>query len=343
MPRDRRVLLVLQRDARRLAVHGDELVALLDEELHDVVGDLVGHLLVRRQDVLDDGHRVVLLLARIHLRRDDAGGVEVAVLLVHLGHEVGRVDQLDLDAGARAEIGHCRGRQAADPEVGVDLAVLDGVGGLRDAEPLAAHVLVLVEARGLDATKCENLGGAAGRTGGDALALEVGHLLDALALDRHDMHAVRVEHHQLADRERLALELVFALERVIGRVDLRQRHLGLLRADELHVVDRTAGHARGRRVAEILGQHVPHAAAERVVDAAGAAGRDHDVGLLCERRRRRAAPCPQQATRPRQEILCDPSGNSSFGLLRPARCGRAGWMRCFIRTAAAMIKPIVAV
>src|SRR5262245_48519468 len=54
MPRDRRVLrrLVLQRDAVGLGVDGDELVALLDEGLDDVVGDLVRHLGVGDQDVL---------------------------------------------------------------------------------------------------------------------------------------------------------------------------------------------------------------------------------------------------------------------------------------------------
>jgi hypothetical protein len=52
--------------------------------------------------------------------------------------------------GVGPEIGDGRGRQSADPEVRVDLAVLDGVGGFGDAEALATHVLVLVEAGGLD-------------------------------------------------------------------------------------------------------------------------------------------------------------------------------------------------
>jgi hypothetical protein len=34
----------------------------------------------------------------------------------------------------------------------------------------------------------------------------------------------------------------------------------------------------------MLGQHIGHAAAERIVDAAGAAGRDRDRGLLREGR-----------------------------------------------------------
>ena len=54
------------------------------------------------------------------------------------------VDHLDLDPGRVGEIGdRCR-RQPAHPEERVDLPVLDGVHRLRDAEPLARHVAVLV-------------------------------------------------------------------------------------------------------------------------------------------------------------------------------------------------------
>src|SRR5206468_157795 len=81
MPGNRRVLrrLVLERDARGFAVHGDELVTLLDEGPDDVVGDLVGHLGVGDQDILDHADGVVLVLAGIGLRRDHALRVQAAV------------------------------------------------------------------------------------------------------------------------------------------------------------------------------------------------------------------------------------------------------------------------
>ena len=119
------VHLVGELDGLGLAVHGDQIVAVLDEGLDDVVGDLVRHAGVGDQDVLHRRDLVVLVLARIGLGRDDVGAVDAAVLGVHLVEHVGVVDQLDLDAGGGAEIGDRRGRQAADPEVGVDLAVLD--------------------------------------------------------------------------------------------------------------------------------------------------------------------------------------------------------------------------
>ena len=117
------------------------------------------------------------------------------------------------------------------------------------------------------------------------LPFEVGHLLDAPALDRHHMHAVRIEHHQGADIDRIALELVLALQRIDRGVDHHHRELGLLGADQLEIVDRAAGDAGGRGSARhVFGQHVRHAAAERIVDAAGAAGRDADVELLLRQR-----------------------------------------------------------
>src|ERR1041384_7855559 len=48
----------------------------------------------------------------------------------------------------------------------------------------------------------------AARAGRHALALQVGHLGDARALDRDHMHPVRVHHHERAHRHRLAVELV---------------------------------------------------------------------------------------------------------------------------------------
>ena len=103
-------------------------------------------------------------------------------------------------------------------------------------------------------------GGAAGRAGGDALALEVGHFLDPGAFDGHHVHAVRVEHHQRAHFDRTALELVLALERVERGVDHHERDLPLLRADQFEIVDRAAGHAGGRL-------HPGHVLTSQLMDA----------------------------------------------------------------------------
>ena len=99
------------------------------------------------------------------------------------------------------------------------------------------------------------------------------------------MHTIRVEHHQGADIDRIALELVFALERVNRGVDHHHGDFALLGADQLEIVDRAAGDAGGGGEARhVLGQHVGHAAAERIVDAAGAASGDGDGGLLLRQR-----------------------------------------------------------
>src|SRR5215831_3404152 len=188
------------------------------------------------------------------------------------------IDQLDLHVRRGAEIGYRGGGQPADPEEGVDLAVLECVDGFGDPEPLALHVLVLVEPGGLDDAERHHLGRAAGRAGGHALALEVGQFLDPGAFDAHHVHAVRVEHHERADLDRAALELVLALERIERGVNHHERDFALLRTDQFEIVDRAAGHARGRlHPGHVFGQHIRHAAAERVIDPAGTAGRDGDI------------------------------------------------------------------
>src|SRR4026209_1595867 len=74
----------------------------------------------------------------------------------------------------------------------------------RPAAPLALHVLVLVQPRGFDDAEREHFGRAAARSGGHALAFHVCDLRDPGALDRHDVHAVRVEHRERTHRNRLA-------------------------------------------------------------------------------------------------------------------------------------------
>src|SRR6185369_10479763 len=121
-------------------------------------------------------------------------------------------------------------------------------------------------------------GRAARRAGRDALALQVAHLRDAAAVDADDVHAVGVEDHERAQRHLVALELVLAAVRVLAGVRHREGDVRLAAADELQVVDRAAGDLGGRlHAGDVLRQHRGDAAAHRVVDAAGAAGRDRDV------------------------------------------------------------------
>jgi hypothetical protein len=96
------------------------------------------------------------------------------------------------------------------------------------------------------------------------------------------MHAVRVHHHQRADRHRLAAELVLALQRVLAGIGHGHGEVRLAGADELQVGDRAAGHLRRcLHAVDVLRQHGRHAAAQWVVHPARAAGADGDV--LCLR------------------------------------------------------------
>ena len=78
------------------------------------------------------------------------------------------------------------------------------------------------------------------------------------------------------------VNLSSAVHRIPGRVDLGEAQVGLARPDQLQVGDRAARHLRGRRDArQLLADDVAEAAAERIVDAAGAAGGDRKLlGLL---------------------------------------------------------------
>ncbi len=152
---------------------------------------------------------------------------------------------------------------------------------LGDAETLALHVLVLVETSGLDDAEGHDFRGAARGAGGHALALEIGHGVDAGAFDGHDMHAVGVDDQERLQRNLAALELVFTLVSIQRCVSHGEAKLALSRADELEVVHGAAGDF-GRRLhaRQVLREHVGDRAAERIVHAAGAAGSDRHRLLL---------------------------------------------------------------
>ena len=80
----------------------------------------------------------------------------------------------------------------------------------------------------------------------------------------------------------------------------RERDFGLAGVDELQVVDRAAGDfGRGLQARDVLRQDVGHAAAQRVVHAAGAAGGDRDAVALLGRRGRRDRECGRRESRKR--------------------------------------------
>ena len=175
-------------------------------------------------------------------------------------------------------IGDRCGRQAADPEERVDLLVFDRVDRFGNTEPLARHVLVAIQPCRLDHAECHHFGRAARRAGRNALALEVAHLVDARALDRDHVHAVRVQDHQRSERHLVALKLLLALVGIQRRVSHRKPDIRLAAADQLQVVDRTAGDfGGGLHTRNVLGKHVGDAAAHGVINAAGATGADRNV------------------------------------------------------------------
>ena len=133
----------------------------------------------------------------------------------------------------------------------------------------------------LDHAEGEDLGAAAGRAGRDALALQVLELGDAVAFERHDLHQVDVHDDQGPDRQLLG-KLVPAVDGIDRGVDLGEGDVGIARADQLHVVERAAGHLGGRSDAgNLLGDDGAEAARQRIVDAAGAAGGNRELfGLL---------------------------------------------------------------
>src|SRR2546426_4511664 len=122
------VALVLQIEVLRLGMHPNQIVLVLEQCFHDVVSELIGQLRVGDQHVPygDDLRRH--LLAGIGLRRDRVLDIQRTVFLDHCVERIGVIDQLQLDSGRGAEIGHRGCRQAADPEERIELLVLDRVG-----------------------------------------------------------------------------------------------------------------------------------------------------------------------------------------------------------------------
>jgi hypothetical protein len=182
------------------------------------------------------------------------------------------IDQLDLDARCSTEVGHGRGWQTTNPEECIDLAILDGVDRLGDAEALALHILSLSRPAASITRNAMTSVALPARTGRYALAFEVGYVFDARPFDRDHMHLVRIEHHQRANRDFRALEFVLALVGIKRSVNHREGDFAVAGIDQLEIVDRSRRSLQPwPESRQRLRQNVGETAAERIVDAAGAA------------------------------------------------------------------------
>ncbi len=277
--------LAFQLEVRGGLVNGHQVLFLLEEGFHDLVGDLLLHVGVADEDIPHLGGGHFLFLAGVALGRDDARRVERAVLRGHLGHGVAVADELERDARGGAQVGDRGRRDAAVPEIGVDLAVFQRAGGFRGTEPVAGDVLVRVDAGGLKDAQTLDLGAAARGTRGHPLALQVRDLVDPLALEGHEVHGVRVEHRE-GPQGQLLLELALGLGGVETHIGHDERHVGLLGTDEQAVVDGGGGHlGGGLGLGDVLGDDVGDGAAQRIVDAPGPARGDRQPVLFLGVRR----------------------------------------------------------
>ena len=108
----------------------------------------------------------------------------------------------------------------------------------------ALDVLLRMHPHRLEHAKGDLLGGAVRDASRHALPFQVSERVDAGALDRDDVHAVGVRHHERPHRHRPTRELALpgeALQRYIGR---GKRHDRRLLLHELHIRHRAGGGLR---------------------------------------------------------------------------------------------------
>ena len=136
----------------------------------------------------------------------------------------------------------------------------------------------------LEHAKGDLLGGAVRDANRHALPFQVSERVDAGALDRDDVHAVGVRHHERPHRHRPTRELALpceALQRHIGR---GKRHDRRLLVHELQIRHRAGGGLGVDRIPRhVLRQDVRHPAPEQGVDTARRTGRDRDRDSLLRR------------------------------------------------------------
>src|SRR6185369_5924135 len=96
--------------------------------------------------------------------------------------------------------------QAAAPEEGIDLSVLQRVRGLRHSQALPRNVLLRINAIGLKDSECGNFSAAAWGPGADNLAFEILHRLDWTRSERDDVSVVFIERGTCANGQSGVLE-----------------------------------------------------------------------------------------------------------------------------------------
>src|SRR5207247_5262913 len=100
--------------------------------------------------------------ARVDLFQDHCLEVQVSIGLLQLGDGGVQGNQPDAEAGGRGQVQYRGRRQAAAPEEGVDLAVLDRVDRFLHAEALLADVAIGIEAGRPEDPHRRDLGATAG-------------------------------------------------------------------------------------------------------------------------------------------------------------------------------------
>ena len=180
-----------------------------------------------------------------------------------------------LEAGGGGEVDNGGSRHGAAPEEGVDLAVLQSRHGRARPELFPLEILVPVDSDCLEDVIGLLLGAAVRGARGDALALEVHDRFDPASLLCHKVERLLVEAENHADLmfsgKARHLPVVCPSDVIVvskGQTRLPGRQ-------QLQVVD--CGRCRfggGLGVWDILADNPPDGAAQRIPDAAGAAGHD---------------------------------------------------------------------
>ena len=290
-------------------MHRGEPLLAVEQQLRDRVGQIVGHVggdhqEVRHADRLRRADAAVLARLDLGLL---VGLAEALAQRVEVG-----VERQQPDVLGRRQVGDRPGGDAAGPEERVDRAVAQRLHGLADPEPALADVLLRVEPGDLQQPQRDHLGARVGRADGDRLALQVLDPLDPrVGLDR-DLRDVRVDRRERAQVERL-VEARVALDGVDRGVRQGEADVGVVLGDQDQVVDRCRGGLRRRRrVGQLVGHQVGQPAAEHLVHAARATGRDRVAVLPAGR-------VVRGARQPGGDQECRPDGGRP---LPPAHAGR---------------------
>ena len=266
---------VLQGDELALGMAGGQglLCGVAVKRLGDLVDGLgvdlgVGHQLRTHGQGLHGGHVLVGVGGDGVHREIGVGHAQAVRLRAGERHE--------FDAGAAGgQLGNGAGGRAADEEEGVERAVLELVAGLVGLDVFGLEVGFLDAIGGQHHARVDERARAR-LVERDALALEVGHALDARALLDDEVDALGVEvgdHAQVADLG-LALEGAGAGVGPGGHVGLREARLDGAAGHGVDVGQRAVGGLRrGNELARLrhgVGDHAAHG----VVGAGGAAGAD---------------------------------------------------------------------